>query len=131
MRIILADHHADPRWALKMLLKEHPEFDIVGEAMHTQGLLSLAEQNSADLVLVDIELPGICIDDLITRLHALEPHPIIMVMSSKSDDSRALLKAGADAFVSKTDQPDWLLEKLYKYAEQVQIKEGTKRNNRP
>jgi DNA-binding NarL/FixJ family response regulator len=131
MRIILADHHADPRWALKMLLEEHPEFDIVGEAMHTQDLLSLVEQNSADLVLVDIELPGIHMDDLIARLHALEHRPIIIVMSSKSDDSRELLKAGADAFVCKTDQPDWLLEKLNKYAKQVQIKEGTKRNNRP
>jgi DNA-binding NarL/FixJ family response regulator len=127
MRIILADHHPDPRWALKMLLDEHSEFDVVGEAIHTQGLLLIAEQNSADLVMIDIELPGMCINDLITRLHAFEPRPIIMVMSSKSDDKRALLKAGADAFVCKSDPPDWLLEKLNKYAKQVQIKEGTKR----
>jgi DNA-binding NarL/FixJ family response regulator len=118
MRIILADHHADPRWALKMLLEEHPEFDLVGEAIHTQGLLLLAEQSSADLILVDIELPGMRINDLIARLHTLEPPPIIMVMSSKSDDSRPLITAGADAFVCKTDRPDWLLGKLGQYSKQ-------------
>jgi two-component system, NarL family, nitrate/nitrite response regulator NarP len=119
MRIILADHHADPRWALKMLLEEHPEFDMVGEAMDSPGLLVLAQRNSADLILVDIELPGMHINDLIARLHALKPRPIIMVMSSKPDDNRPLLNAGADAFVCKTDRPDWLLDKLFQYAEQV------------
>jgi DNA-binding NarL/FixJ family response regulator len=119
MRIILADHHADPRWALKMLLEEHPEFEIVGEALDTQGLLGLAESNCADLILIDMELPGMRITDLIARLHALEPRPIIMVMSSKSDDNRPLINAGADAFVCKTDRPDWLLDKLFQYAGQV------------
>ena len=119
MRIILADHHADPRWALKMLLEEHPEFDMVGEAMDSQGLLLLAEQNCTDLILVDTELPGMRITDLIARLHALEPRPIIMVMSSKPDDSKPLINAGAEAFVCKTDRPDWLLGKLFQYAKQV------------
>ena len=55
------------------------------------------------------------IEDLITRLHALEPPPIVVVMSSEVENSRKLLKAGADAFVSKGDEPDWLLETLQKF----------------
>lgn len=129
MRIILADHHAKPRWALRTLLDEQPEFDLNGEAVDAQGLLLLAEESTADLVLVDDKLPGISINDLIARLQALVPRPLVMVMSSESECSKALLKAGADAFVCKGDEPDWLLEKLHQYAKQVALKEEADRNN--
>ncbi len=115
MRIILADHHVQPCWALKTMLDEQPEFEIIGEAVDADGLLSLAEKHLPDLVLVDGELPGLFIEDLITRLHVLEPPPIVVVMSSESENSRKLLKAGADAFVSKGDEPAWLLETLQKF----------------
>jgi DNA-binding NarL/FixJ family response regulator len=115
MRIILADHHAQPCWALKTLLGEQPEFEIIGEAVDSEGLLALAAKHLPDLVLVDSELPGDYIEDLISRLHALEPPPIVVVMSSEFENSRKLLKAGADAFVSKSDEPEWLLETLQKF----------------
>ena len=123
MRIILADSHTQPCLALKIMLAERPEFDLVGEADDAQGLLMLAKTHNADLVLMDRELPGISIWDLIASLHALEPRPIVMVMSSEIEYSRVLLKAGADAFVSK-GEPDWLLEKLHRYAEQVNLRGG-------
>ena len=128
MRIILADHHAEPRWALKTLLEEQPEFDLVAEAVNAEGLLMLAEKHTPDLVLLDSKLPGISIVDLIARLHVLAPRPIVVVMSCNFETSRVLLKAGADAFVSKGDEPDWLLEKLRQYAVQVKMKEDANRN---
>ena len=119
MRILLADHHVHPRWALKTALEEQPEFDLIGEALDAQSLLMLAEKHTPDLVLIDRELPGCPIEDLIDRLHALKPKPIVVVMSSEFQSSRVILKAGADAFVSKGDEPYWLLENLHKYAVQV------------
>jgi DNA-binding NarL/FixJ family response regulator len=130
MRIILGDHYAPSRWAIKMLLEEEPEFDLIGEVEDGQGLLTLAGENAADLVLFDRELPGIHIDELIARLRALEPRPIVVVMSSEFEYSRMLLKAGADAFVSKADQSDWLLDTLYKYAKQVKIKEEMRKTKK-
>jgi DNA-binding NarL/FixJ family response regulator len=124
MRIILADHHTEPHWALKILLEEQPEFDLAGEAVDGRGLLILAKKHSADLVLLDSELPGIFIEDLIAGLHALEPRPIVIVMNSKFENSSVLLRAGADALVSKEDQPDWLLKILYKYAKQFKMEEN-------
>ncbi len=84
----------------------------------------MAENRAADLFLVDRELPGAFIEDLIARLHALEPRPIVIVMSSGFEYSRMLLQAGADAFVSKGDPPNWLLQTLRKYAERMK-KGGT------
>jgi DNA-binding NarL/FixJ family response regulator len=115
MRIILADHHAGPLSALKEALQAQPGFDLIGETVDAQGLLMLAGENTADLVLLDSELPGSYVEDLITGLHAIEPKPVVIVMSCKFEKSRMLLKAGADAYVSKSDQFDWLLEILQKY----------------
>jgi two-component system nitrate/nitrite response regulator NarL len=123
MRILLADHHAAPRWAIITLLEEQPELDLVGEAEDAQGLLWLAEQHTADLILFDSELPGVSIDDLIVRLHAIEPRPIVIVMSCEPERSREVLEAGADAFVSKADEPYWLIEGLQRYARQINQKE--------
>lgn len=115
MRIILADHHIQPCWAIRKLLEQQPEFEIIDETADAQSLLVLAEQQHPDLVLVDGDLPGMFIEDLITRLHAIEPPPIVLAMSSEFETSRKLLMAGADAFVSKGDEPEWLLETLKRY----------------
>jgi len=124
MRIILADHHEEPRWALKTLLDEQPEFDLIGAVEDAQSLLELAEKEAPDLVLVDNELPGAYIENLISKLHALEPKPTVIAMSSDFENSRKLLKAGADAFVSKGDQADWLLEILNKYENHTRVGDG-------
>jgi DNA-binding NarL/FixJ family response regulator len=115
MRIILADHHEQSRWAITTVFQEHAEFDLVGEVEDAQSLMELGENHIADLYLIDRELPGIPIDEILYSLHALDPRPFVIVMSSASEYSRMMLKAGADAFVSKSDQPDWLIEMLYRF----------------
>jgi DNA-binding NarL/FixJ family response regulator len=52
----------------------------------------------------------------------VEPKPIVVVMSSHPENGRMLLKAGADAFVSKSDQPGWLLETLQKFETRLKLK---------
>jgi DNA-binding NarL/FixJ family response regulator len=89
-----------------------------------KSLLDLGKELAADLILEDSGLPGDPIGDLIARLHALEPKLIVIDMSSNSEDSRIALRAGADVFVSKSDQQEWLLKTLRTYAKQVQTKGG-------
>ena len=115
MRIILADHHTQSLWALRTMLEEQPEFEVVGVVEDAQSLIVLATNHTADLFLVDRKLPGSPIEELIDSLHALDPRPFVIVMSSEFEYSRMLLKAGAEAFVSKGDRPDWLLETLLKF----------------
>ena len=122
MQIMLADHHTQALWALKTMFQEKPEFDITGEAIDADGLLALVTVNPPDLVLIDWELPGSSIEDLINEMHACIPRPIVVVMSSKSEYGNMLLKAGADAFISKSDQPAWLLEILCKYEKRFKRK---------
>jgi DNA-binding NarL/FixJ family response regulator len=116
MRILLADHHPQALWALRISLDETPEFDVVGEATDADGLIALLPNTSPHLVLMDWELPGKPVEDLIAELHQAQAKPFVVVMSSKPEYGRMLLNAGADAFVSKCDQPDWLLDVLHKFA---------------
>ena len=118
MHILIADHHPQALWALKTMLLEKPAFDLIGEASDAEALLALAVADSPDLALIDWELPGRPVEELITELHSCTPKPIVVVMGSQPEYGRMLLKAGADAFVSKGDQPDWLLETLEKFNKQ-------------
>lgn len=117
MRIILADPNEKTLWALKTLLDEEPGIEVIGEVVWAQQLQEMAATTGCDLVLLDRRLPGSETEDLIAGLHALEPKPIVIVMSSDTEDGRYMLKAGADAFLSKGEGPDWMLNILRQYAQ--------------
>ena len=123
MHILLADHHPNALWALKTLLQEEPGLEVVGEAVDGENLINLSEMHHPDLILIDRDLPGSPIEDLIAMLHRTVPKPTVIVMSSNPEHGRLLLKAGADAFVSKGEQPDWLLDILRSYRKRAQNKE--------
>jgi DNA-binding NarL/FixJ family response regulator len=117
MRIILADHNRSTLWALRTLLDEESNMEVVGEATDTQELKSMGAMLGADLMLVDRRLPGGDVGGLIAILHAFRPRPIVVIMSSDFEDGRIMLRAGADAFVSKGERPDWLLQTLRQFAD--------------
>ncbi len=119
MRIILADKNPVSLWALKTLLLETPEIEVIGDANDNDSLISQVAVNVPELILVDMELPGDAIEDLITNLHSYSPKPIVLVMSAKQENARYVLHAGADAFVSKSDDPDWLLATLLMYQKRL------------
>jgi DNA-binding NarL/FixJ family response regulator len=115
MRVLLADHHPSTLWALRSLVGKQEGFTVVGEATEATSLLTQAEALKPDLVLLDWDLPERPAG-LIGRLHAIDPRPRVVAMSSRLETGRAALSAGADAFISKGDEPDWLLETLRLYA---------------
>jgi DNA-binding NarL/FixJ family response regulator len=120
MRIILADKNQKTVWALITVIQEEPAMKLVGEAENSEELLQMAENATVDLILLDRKFAGDPIKSLISKLHAIEPRPIVLVMSSDAEDGRLMLNAGADAFISKGDRPDWLLDILRSYAKRIQ-----------
>ena len=112
MRLLLADHHPTVLRALQTRLREEGLFVVVGTASDAKTLIKQAEAQRPDAILLDWELPGNGIKDLIATLHALEPRPRVIAMSSKLEKGRAALVAGADAFVSKGEDSNWLIETL-------------------
>jgi DNA-binding NarL/FixJ family response regulator len=109
LRAYIADDEAEVREALRLLLEQKLGCQIVGEAAHTHGLISLVGSAHADLVLIDWELPGRVDARLLEGLRQLASRPCIFVCSSYPDLKEAALAAGADAFAGKGDPPELLL----------------------
>jgi DNA-binding NarL/FixJ family response regulator len=108
MRILLADDQPKVRFALRVWLEQQAGFEIVGEAVNAKELLAQVQATTPDLVLLGWELPGLAVDSL-SALREVCPDLSVIALSGRPEARRAALDAGADAFVSKADPPEWLL----------------------
>ena len=114
MRVVVADSDPRVRIALNMLLKFEPDLAIVGESTDASSLLAQAKELHPDLVLLDWELPGSSIAALIEQIRETYRPCKVVVLSRRPESEQAALTVGADAFASKTDPADSLLERLHR-----------------
>jgi DNA-binding NarL/FixJ family response regulator len=112
MRVLLADNHAQIRWALRTVIKEQPDLLLVGEVARAEDLLSQVQALKPDLILVDWELLGREKDKVIADVHRLQPGAKVIILSRQPGSQQMALDAGAEAFVSKASAPDHLLAAL-------------------
>ena len=109
MRVLLADDQSKVRSALRLLLEQEPELDVVGKATDADELVAQVGTVCPDIVLLDWELPGLPRHDVLSVLHARCPRLKVIALSGRPEARQAALDAGADAFVSKGDPPEQLL----------------------
>ncbi len=118
LRVLLADDQAGLRSAIRLLLEEDPEVEVIGEVVEAKTLLAKAESTRPHLLLLDWELPGLKamggVRQLLGTLHNRYPHLHVIVLSGQPDAGNNALAAGADYFVSKADPPDSLLAVLHR-----------------
>jgi DNA-binding NarL/FixJ family response regulator len=112
IRIYVADDDVEVRYALRLLLKQQPACQIVGEAAHSHGLVALVESAQADTLLLDWELPGGVDAWLLADLHGIARRPCIVVLGRSPDQHAEASRAGADAFADKSSPPQQLLSAI-------------------
>ena len=112
MRVLLADDQKKVRSALRLLLEQQPDVEILGEAVDTTVLLDWVKAAHPDLVLLDWELPGLPAVALLPLLHFQQPGLQVVALSGRPEARRAALEAGVEAFVSKGDPPEVLVAAL-------------------
>jgi DNA-binding NarL/FixJ family response regulator len=112
MRVLLADDEARVRSALRLLLEQKTELNVVGECASGEALPAQIASGCPDLLLLDWELPRLQDIGAVSALHAACPDLIVIALSGRPEARKAALAAGADTFVSKGDPPDRLLEVL-------------------
>lgn len=117
MRITLADERSKVRFALRTLLQRQDDMEVVGEAANAQELIAMVEHDCTDLILVDCELPGRDLPDLLCALRGMCPEAMIIALSGRVDARERAQKAGVDAFVSKGDPPERLLSAIHSCTE--------------
>jgi DNA-binding NarL/FixJ family response regulator len=110
-RVIIGDDHALIREGLRHVLAREPDMQIAGEAGDRETLVSLAESTSADVVLMDINMPGGSASDALQRIRSRRPAPQVLILSMLPEDQVALgfMRMGAAGFVSKDAAADELV----------------------
>ena len=111
MRVLIADDQRKLRFALRILLEQQPELEVVGEAADAMELLSQARVQRPDLVIVSWGLSGAVPVSLMRSLRTLCPDVYIVIISERQerDAWRLALAAGADAYASKANPPARLM----------------------
>ena len=104
MSMLIVDDHAEFRSFAGMMLASEG-FDVAGEAGDGRTAVDMAERLHPDLLLVDVQMPGMDGFEVAQRLSAL-PHPPRVVLTSSrtaSDYGARLTRSPALGFISKQD----------------------------
>ena len=111
-RVYLADAYTDERSALRLLLM-HLNLQIVGEATDWPSTLALAPATNPDMVVVDWGLVSANSGTALMDLRMACPAAVVIVLISHLDArEQAALSAGADAFISKGETSERIVERL-------------------
>jgi DNA-binding NarL/FixJ family response regulator len=102
-RVVLADDHQVMRESIRYLLEATADIKVVGEASNGLEALDLVEKLSPDVLLLDLEMPGLKGIEVAQRLHDTESAVRVLVLSAYDDKHyiEALLATGAPGYLIK------------------------------
>jgi two-component system response regulator NreC len=112
MRVLLADDHVDVRSAIRLLLEQDSSVFIMDSVASCGELLVQAINGCPDLVLLDWELPGSPIEELVRALHVVCPHVTVIALSGRPEERQKALSSGARCFICKDEPPEQLIAAL-------------------
>lgn len=100
IRVVIADDHQMMLDGLTTALNSLPDIDVVGTATDGSMLGAVVAANSPDVILVDVEMPGV---SGLAAIKSIDPLPptLVVTMHTADDYKRAATEAGAVGFISK------------------------------
>jgi DNA-binding NarL/FixJ family response regulator len=118
LSVVLVDDHKLVRDGIKTILERGADFRIVGEAENGQDAVVLCKKANADIVLMDIGLPGMNGIEATTELLRSCPTAKVVILSMYDDENSVVsaIRSGARAFVLKKASSAELLDALHTVA---------------
>ena len=112
--VILADDHAVVRMGFKLLLQDTKDIEVVGEAESGEEVIKLLNTLTADLIVMDLSMPGIGGLETISRIVSKDKSPKILILSAHEDaiHPKRSLKAGANGYLSKRGAAEELIKAI-------------------
>jgi DNA-binding NarL/FixJ family response regulator len=107
LRVLLADDHPVFLGGLRALLESTPRIEVVGEAVTGDQAVTLAADCLPDIVVMDIQMPGLNGIDATRRIVARSPHVGVLILTMFDDDESvfAAMRAGARGYLLKGSAP--------------------------
>ncbi|MES9899460.1 MAG: two-component system response regulator NarL [Sedimenticola sp.] len=118
-RMIVIDDHPLLRKGLQQLADLSPDIEIIGETDNGAEGLSLVQELCPDLVLLDLNMPGMNGLETLAALKKMdiETRVVILTVSNAEEDIVSALRSGADGYLLKDMDPEDLLTKFQEVAE--------------
>lgn len=103
IRVLLVDDHALVRTGIRHILDESPGMEVIAEASSGEEAVELARKEKPDVVLMDVNMPGIGGMEATRKLTAISPEVKVIVVSVHTRDPypSRLMEAGAQGYLTK------------------------------
>lgn len=114
-KVMIADDHAMLRQGLRTLL-EQAQHQVTADALSGEEACLLVEKNHPDLLILDLDMPGIGGLETLKRILHRKPQMRVLIFSMHDDCIYATraIQAGARGYVTKTEPPEIVLEAVQK-----------------
>jgi DNA-binding NarL/FixJ family response regulator len=118
-RVILADDHPIVRASIRRLLEKAGDIEIVGEASDGIETIRLVEELTPDVLLLDVEMPGMKGFEVARRLQAAGTPVRILALSAYDDRQYilAMLASGATGYLTKAEAAQTLVHAVREVVE--------------
>ncbi|MBF4989266.1 response regulator transcription factor [Methylophilus sp. 14] len=114
-KVMIADDHAMLRQGLRTML-EQANHQVTTDALSGEEACLLVEKNHPDLLILDLDMPGIGGLETLKRILHRKPQMRVLIFSMHDDCIYATraIQAGARGYVTKTEPPEVVLEAVQK-----------------
>ncbi|MDX9992792.1 MAG: response regulator transcription factor [Anaerolineales bacterium] len=111
VKILLVDDHPNVRRGLRKILDQSSQIEVIGEAGDGKTALSLAEEMQPDLLLLDVEMPGMKGYEVARHLSQGGSETRILAISAYDEKNYILgmFASGAAGYLTKDEAPQQLL----------------------
>jgi PAS domain S-box-containing protein len=111
IRVLLVDDHVIMRQGVGRLLREEADMEVVGEAANGETALKMVRKLMPDIVIMDINMPGMGGVEATRVMRAEFPQVIVIGHSMFEEPERAaqMKEAGAVEYITKSDAPESLV----------------------
>jgi len=113
-RVLLTDDHALFREGLAGIVSSQDDMEVVGEANDGLEAVIMAQEIKPDLILMDVQMPGMDGLEATRQIKQILPETIIVVLTVRDDDDKLFeaLKYGAQGYLLKDIRSHEMLSKL-------------------
>lgn len=115
LKIAIVEDNAQYRKALSLILQLNDQLNIVHTLENCSGMINCFENNMPDIVLMDIDMPGINGIQGVWEIKKHFPLIKILILTVFEDEQKIFgaLKAGANGYMLKKDPPQKILDAIY------------------
>ena len=112
LRVVLADDHAIVRTGYRQLLEMEEDIVVVADFAHSDAVCHWFAEHEADVLVLDLSMPGRGGLETLARVKAHCPALRVLIFSMHDSAAmvRQALRAGADGYLSKSSEPDALIQ---------------------